>query len=419
MSFNAEIISVGTELLLGNIVNTDARDLSQMLSQIGINVYYHTVVGDNPERLKAALEIAKHRADIIITTGGLGPTYDDLTKQTIAEAFNKKLYRDEETAERIKARYAMMSRVPTENNFLQADLPEGCTVFKNDYGTAPGCAIEADGIHVLMFPGPPRECLPMFKNYAIPYLMQFSDGEIHSHNIHVFGMGESAMESILHDMMLEMKNPTMAPYAKTGEAFLRVTAKAESAEEAEKMMEPVISKVLDILGDVVYGVDTESLEKTVLGLLDERNMTIATAESCTGGLIAKRLTDIPGSSKSFLGGVVSYSNESKINILGVNKGDIDSLGAVSGEVAVQMAEGVKKLLGSDIGIGVTGIAGPDSDGSGKPVGLTYIALATSDGTFLRKTPERRGERDAVRQSVSSTALDMVRRYLTGKAVDPS
>ena len=253
MNSNAEIISVGTELLLGNIVNVDAKDISQLLSEIGINVYYHTVVGDNPERLSAAIEVARKRADIIITTGGLGPTYDDLTKQTIAKAFGKKLYRDEATVQRIKDRFSkQMFRKLTENNFLQADLPEGCTVLPNDYGSAPGCAFEADGKEVLMLPGPPRECLPMFKNYAVPYLMRFSDGEIHSHNIHVFGLGESAMEYALHDYMLKLTNPTLAPYAKTSEAFLRVTAKAKSKEEGEEMMKPVIKDVLEVLGDVVY-----------------------------------------------------------------------------------------------------------------------------------------------------------------------
>ena len=418
MNFNAEIISVGTELLLGTIVNIDAKDISELLSQIGINVYYHTVVGDNPERLRSAVETAKTRADIIITTGGLGPTYDDLTKQTLCECFGKKLYRDETIVERLLARHARnhSSRPMTENNFRQADLPEGCTIFPNDHGSAPGCVFLADGKYVMMFPGPPRECLPMFKNYAVPYLMQFSDGEIHSHNVHVFGLGESAMEAALHDRMLEMKNPSMAPYAKTSEAFLRITAKAKNKDEAEKMMAPVLKEVEETLGDVIYGVDTDSLENTVLLLLGEKGMTISTAESCTGGLLAKRLTDISGSSKSFMGGVVTYSNESKTTLLGVNADDIATLGAVSDKVAVQMAEGVRKLLGTDLGIGITGIAGPNSDGTGKPVGLTYIALATAEKTYLRKIPERRGDRDSIRLAVSSTALDMVRRYLTGKEV---
>jgi len=422
MSYSAEIISVGTELLLGNIANTDAKDVSEMLSEIGINVYYHTVVGDNPDRLLGALKVSKTRADIIITTGGLGPTCDDLTKQTVCKYFARKLIRDEATVNRIIERHKSYSqhasRPLTENNFLQADLPENCTVFQNDHGSAPGCAFTDGDTHVLMLPGPPRECVPMFKNYAVPYLMKLSDGEIHSHNVHVFGLGESAMEARLHDKMLAMTNPTMAPYARTSEAFIRVTAKAENREKAETMMEPVIEDILSTLGDVVYGVDTDTLENTVIKLMAEKKVTLSTAESCTGGLISKRLTDISGSSSSFMGGVVSYSNEAKVNILGVNAEDIAKFGAVSDTVAIQMAEGVRSLLKTDIGIGTTGIAGPNSDGSGKPVGLTYIALATKDGTFLKMLPGRRGDRDAIRQSVSSNALDMLRRYLTGKEVVP-
>lgn len=419
MDLCAEIISVGTELLLGNVTNTDARDISQLLSQIGINVYYETVVGDNPERLKEAVAVAKKRAKIIITTGGLGPTYDDLTKQTLAEAFGKKLYLDDETVAMIKDFfYRNKFGEPTDNNYAQAMLPEGCTVFKNDNGSAPGCAFEADGIHVLMLPGPPRECIPMFEKCAVPYLMRFSDSAIYSHNIHVFGLGESAMEAILRDMMKDMTNPTMAPYAKTSEAFLRVTAKAASQAEADEMMVPVIEKVSEILGDVIYGIDTDSLENTVLELLKSKKMTISTAESCTGGLVSKRLTDIPGCSDAFVGGIISYSNDVKVSALGVNRGDIEKYGAVSECVAVQMAEGARRTLGSDIALGITGIAGPNSDGSDKPVGLTYIALATPTGTYVRSTPPRRAEREVIRLAVSSTALDMARRYLEGKSIEP-
>ena len=419
MKFNAEIISVGTEILLGNITNTDARDLSQMMSQLGIDVYYQSVVGDNPDRLKEAVKTAKSRANIIITTGGLGPTYDDLTKQTLAEAFGKKLYRDDKAARQMEEYFSKNSLpAPTENNYQQADLPEGCTVFYNDFGTAPGCAFESDGIYVIMLPGPPRECVPMFKKYAVPYLSRFASGAIYSHNIHVFGMGESAMEAILRDKMKAMTNPTMAPYARTSEAFLRVSAKAASQEDADKMMEPVIADVCKILGDVVYGIDTDSLENTVLLLLEEKNMTLSTAESCTGGLIAKRLTDIPGSSKAFLGGIVSYSNEAKINILGVDPDDISNYGPVSPQVARQMAEGARRVLKSDIAVSVTGIAGPDSDESGRPVGFTYIALDTPDGIFIRNLPGRIADREVIRQAAASNALDMIRRYLTGKNVNP-
>ena len=250
MTRTAEIISVGTELLLGNIANTDARDISQMLSEIGINVYFHTVVGDNPERLKDAVKIARSRADIIITTGGLGPTYDDLTKQTLAESFGKKLIFDEKEAEEIRTYFSqrLHSHAMTDNNYQQALLPEGCVPFHNACGTAPGCAFEADGVHVLMLPGPPRECISMFENCAMPYLRNLSDEEILSHNIHIFGMGESLVEDKLRPLMLKLSNPTLAPYAKEGEVRLRVTAKGKSAQECEDLMAPVIEQVRSVIG---------------------------------------------------------------------------------------------------------------------------------------------------------------------------
>ena len=296
MSYTAEIISVGTEILLGSIVNTDARDVSLVLSELGINVFFHTVVGDNPERLEQAVNIARNRADIIITTGGLGPTYDDLTKQTLASAFGKKLVFHDDVADRIREFHVkrMHNMRMTENNLRQAELPEGCEIFDNEVGTAPGCAFESGGTHVLMLPGPPRECITMLSNCAVPYLKRLSDSEIHSQNIHVFGLGESAVEAKLRAQMEELVNPTLAPYAKDGEVVLRVTSKAGSKAEADALMAPVISEVLETLGDIVYGVDAESLENTVVELLAQRGLTIASAESCTGGLLAKRITDIPG-----------------------------------------------------------------------------------------------------------------------------
>ena len=418
MSHTAEIISVGTELLLGSVANTDAMDVSRALSELGINVYFHTVVGDNPKRLKSAVQIAKTRADIIITTGGLGPTCDDLTKQTIAEAFGKKLVYDEVEGENIKRYFAtrLQSYTMTENNLRQALLPEKCTVFHNEWGTAPGCAFEADGIHVLMLPGPPRECRSMLENCAVPYLKRLADSEIRSHNIHVIGMTESAVEDKLRDMMLALENPTLAPYAKDGEVLLRVTAKAASKDEADDLMRPVIKDVLDILGDVVYGIDKKSLEATVLEFLAEKGKTLATAESCTGGLTAKRITDAAGASRSYIGGVVTYSNESKHALLGVDRNLIEEKGAVSAEVAAQMAKGVRLRLGSDIGIGITGIAGPDSDESGTAVGTVYISLADGVTAYCRCL-HLGAERARVRNSAAINALDMVRRYLTGLAVE--
>ncbi len=414
----AEIISVGTELLLGNVANTDARDLSQMLSELGINVYFHTVVGDNPERLKEAIAIAKARADIIITTGGLGPTCDDLTKQTLAEAFSKKLILDENEANAIREyfeKHLHRGKI-TENNFQQALLPEGCTVFKNACGTAPGCAFFAENTHVLMLPGPPKECISMFKNCAVPYLKQLSDSEIQSHSIRIFGMGESSVEDKLRPMMLEMENPTLAPYAKEGEVMLRLTAKAKSGKEAEELMQPALEKVRQILGNIIYGIDVESLEERSIELLNEKGLTLATAESCTGGMVSKRLTDIPGASKVFRGGVVAYTDEVKLNILGVSANTIKNDTVVSENVARQMAEGVRKALGADLGIGITGIAGPQSDASGKEVGTVFVALAADGQTFCRSL-FLGADRSRIRIMASNHALDMLRRYLTGLSVE--
>ncbi|MEL4107041.1 competence/damage-inducible protein A [Oscillospiraceae bacterium WX1] len=418
MAYTAEIISVGTELLLGSIANTDAQDVSQALSEIGINVFFHTVVGDNPERVKQAVAIAKDRADIIITTGGLGPTCDDLTKQTLADAFGKKLLFNENEAAKIRAYFEtrLKNMEMTENNFQQAYLPENCVIFDNGCGTAPGCAFEAEGTHVLMLPGPPRECRAMLKNCAIPYLKALSDAEIHSHNIHIFGQGESTVESRLRDMMLEMNNPTLAPYAKDSEVLLRLTAKAASKDAAEAMLAPVLEKLRGILGDIIYGVDTDSLERTVISLLTEKNTTLSAAESCTGGLLAKRLTDIPGASRVFFGGVTTYATASKTSVLGVDASLIEEKGVASKNVAEQMAIRVKTLFGTDLGIGITGIAGPDGDGSGLDVGTVFVALAAPGGVFTRSLTLY-PDRDRTRTTAASHALDMLRRYLTGLPVE--
>ena len=414
MAHTAEIIAVGTELLLGNTANTDAQDVSLALSELGINVFFHTVVGDNPERLKQALEIAKGRADIIITTGGLGPTFDDLTKQTLAEAFGKKLVFDENVAQQIRDFFKkrLNNAEMTENNLQQAYFPEGCELFENGVGTAPGCAFESGGKHVLMLPGPPRECRAMLKDCAAPYLKRLSESEICSHNIHIFGMGESAVEARLREMMENLRNPTLAPYAKDSEVMLRLTAKAASKEEAEALMGPVLQKVRQVLGDIIYGVDTGSLENTAAGLLIGRGMTLAAAESCSGGLFSKRLTDIPGASKFFMGGVVAYTEEAKTSLLGIDPELIKSYGTVSREVAFAMADGVRQRLGADIGVGITGIAGPEGDGSGQEPGTVFAALVTADKSFCRDL-RLFFERERIRYASASHALDMVRRFLTG------
>ena len=413
MNYTAEIIAVGTEILLGNISNTDAKDVSEALSELGINVYYHTVVGDNPERVRAAVDIAKERADIIITTGGLGPTYDDLTKQTLAAAFGKEMYFDEAQADKIKSYFASQpGRKMTPNNLQQAWLPIGCTVFENSCGTAPGCAFESNGRHVLMLPGPPRECRAMIKTGVMPYLTKLQEAEIHSHNIRVFGMGESTMEAKLHDMMTELTNPTLAPYAKEGEARCRLTARAKSKEEAEKMMAPVLEKVREILGDVIYGVDVDSLEQAVFLALKEAGKTVAFAESCTGGLASKRLTDLPGASAVFPGGIVTYSNSAKAELLGIDPALIEEKGAVSAEVALEMARSVRNRLGADIGIGITGVAGPDSDEKGNPVGTVFIGLSAEDREMSREF-HMKTDRLRVRIMAANNAFDTLRRYLGG------
>lgn len=406
----AELIAVGTEILLGDIVNTDAQVISQGLSELGIDVYYQTVVGDNPERLERVIREAKERADIIITTGGLGPTLDDLTKETLARVFGKELVLDPESLEHIRSFFRSIKREMTPNNEKQAWLPEGSQALHNDWGTAPGCVFEADGTHVIMLPGPPRECEPMFKYRAMPYLYQLAGGCIVSHNIRVFGLGESSMEDMLHDMMAEMTNPTIAPYAKTSECFARVTAKADSAEEAEKMLEPVVQKVVSMLGDSVYGVDVDSLEQVVGDQLREKGMTLAVAESCTGGLLSKRITDLPGCSDYYKGGVCSYANEVKVRVLGVSEETLAQHGAVSPETAEEMAAGVARLLDTDFGVGITGVAGPDGGTPEKPVGLVYLSVWFRGEKMTRKMHSSLG-RDRVRNQAASTALDMIRRMM--------
>ena len=415
MAHTAELLSVGTELLLGNILNSDARDLSRELAAMGINVYYHTVVGDNPERLRAAVELASSRADILITTGGLGPTCDDLTKQVLAEAFGIKLVYHPECAQAIRDYFAKSGRTMTDNNLQQAWLPEGCTILDNPWGTAPGCAFQSGDNYVVMLPGPPRECIPMFREKAAPWLARLSEGVIWSRTLRVFGLGESQVEDKLRDRMNELTNPTLAPYAKEGEVELRITAKADTREQAAALIAPVEREVRELLGDLVYGADVTSLEQVVLAALKGKGLTLGAAESCTGGLIAKRITDLAGASAVFRGGVVSYTNEVKANVLGVPRDLLDEQGAVCADVARAMAEGARRVLGCDLAVSATGVAGPDSDERGNPVGLVYVALAAPDGCWVRRLdlagPSDR--RDRVRTMAASHAFDMVRRHLAG------
>ena len=406
-----EIIAVGTELLLGEIVNTDAPMIAQGLAELGIGVYFQTVCGDNPDRLKSVLEVAKQRADLIITTGGLGPTADDLTKETIAAAFGKGLVRDEESMARLREHFK--GRTMTQNNEKQADVPEGSTVFQNDWGTAPACAFEGEGCLVIMLPGPPRECTPLFREKVMPFLEKRRGGALCSRYVKVFGMGESEMASRLSRQMDTWENPTAAPYAKEGECLVRITAMGKNKEEAFAMTEPAVREVRQVLGDVVYGVDVDSLEQVVVQEMTARGLTLATAESCTGGLMGKRITDVPGASACYLGGVVSYQNEVKENLLGVRHETLMTKGAVSEDTACQMAQGVRKALGADIGISTTGVAGPGGGTPEKPVGLIYVGISTGDRTWAVRILRPRQSRESLRRLASSTAFDLVRRHLEG------
>lgn len=384
MNLSAEIIAVGTELLLGEITNTDAVTVARALSELGINAYYQTTVGDNPERLRAAVKIARERADIVITTGGLGPTFDDLTKQVCAEVFGKKLVKNEAALVKIEEYFKKRGKKMTENNESQAYLPEDCTVFENDWGTAPGCAVRDGEKILIMLPGPPRECTPMVRERMVPYLEKLSGAVIVSHSIRIYGMGESEVEHKIREFAENMKNPTLAPYAKDGEVLLRVTGRAATHEEADALTKPVIEKVREILGDLIYGTDIDSLHEAAFLALKGKGMTLATAESCTGGLVSKLITDISGASEVFCGGVCAYTNEAKVNVLGVSRGIIDEFGAVSRECAEAMSLAAAEKFGADFGIGITGYADPQSDDENNPGGTVYVAVAQNGEVTSRR-----------------------------------
>ena len=417
MSFRAEIIAVGTELLLGNVANTDARFLSEQLAAAGVDVLYHTAVGDNPGRLAEVVDIARRRCDLLIFTGGLGPTYDDLTKETVCRAFGVELVFHPELADEIRRYHdTVFHREMPACNLQQAYLPAGCTVLHNAVGTAPGCLFEKDGVTVAMLPGVPKECRHMTLHALIPWLLQRHDGVILSHALHVFGLTEPQVQERLADLMDEAVNPSLAPYAKTGEVMLRLTAKAETEEACQELMAPLFWDVRARLGEYLYGEDVDSLEEQTVRLLKERGLTFSAAESCTGGLIAKRVTDVPGASAVFLGGVVSYTNGVKAAVLGVPRELLDRYGAVSAPVARAMAEGVRRLTGSDLAVSVTGVAGPDRDDRDNPVGTVFLGFAAPDTTLVRRLDLGTG-RDRVRTIASHHAFDALRRYLTGLPIE--
>lgn len=402
---NAEIISVGTELLLGQILNTNAKFISEQLASAGINLFYTTVVGDNAERLTDASKQAFSRADLVIFTGGLGPTGDDITKETVSEYFGLKTVCDEYSLNKIKVFFDKTNIKMTENNVKQAYMPEGAEIIENFNGTAPGCIIEKDGKIAVLIPGPPNEAEPMFKNQIMPYLLKKSGMTIVSKTVKTFGIGESALENKVKDLM-ESENPTLAPYAKTGEAELRITAKSETAEGAERLISDMLEKVKSRIGEYIYGYDDETLNSAVYKFLKNNGMTLGTAESCTGGLLADSIVKTPGSSSVFGYGVVTYANEAKMKLLGVKAETLEKYGAVSPQTASEMAEGIRRLSASDLGAATTGIAGPDGGTAEKPVGLVYIAVAGRNGTRVKKL-NLSGNREKVRLLAVKNVLHMI------------
>lgn len=405
-----EILSVGTEILLGDILNTNCRFLSKELAKSGISVLRHTTVGDNVERLAEALETALDRSDIVITTGGLGPTADDITRDVCCMIMEFEMEFDESIAEEIRTFFTARGTEIPETNYKQAYVPVGGTVFKNNNGTAPGLGLKKNGKCVVMLPGPPYEMAPMYYESVVPYLAEYTDGVIVSHSVRTMGIGESALAEMCADL-LEGKNPTVAPYAKQGEALLRVTAKAETREEAETLCKPVVEEICRRVGKYCYGIDSESIEARVVELLKKQKMTLATAESCTAGYVSKRITDIPGASSVFECGAVTYSNEIKEKLIGVRHETLEAHGAVSEETAREMAAGVRRVSGADIGISVTGIAGPDSDGTDKPVGLCYVAIDAEGYQKCEKIETGKANREYNRYVNASRALNLVRLYI--------
>ena len=406
---NAEILAVGTEILLGDIVNTNAEYIARGLAELGVGVYYQTVVGDNPERMKKAMDIAFDRADVIVTTGGLGPTGDDLTKEMGAEYFGRKLVLDEASLERIKAFFDKMKRPMTENNVKQAMVPEGAIVMKNDHGTAPGIIIENENKILIMMPGPPREMKPMFDLQVKPFLASKLKGAILSRTLRIAGVGESAMESRVKDLTDKMQNPTVAPYAKETEAVLRITAAAETEETAGELIEPVAEEIYNRFGIDVYAEGETSMQETVAKLLLEKKLTIAVSESCTGGLVASKLIEYPGISEVFMEGAVTYSNEAKMKRLGVKPETLKNYGAVSAETALEMAEGIAKSAGTSVGLSTTGVAGPGPS-EGKPEGLVYVGIYINGRTFVKEL-HLAGKRNVIRERAAYSALDYLRRKI--------
>ena len=403
-----EIVSVGTELLLGNIINTNAAYLAQKCAELGMSCFYQTVVGDNRERLRQTLQTALNRSDIVILGGGLGPTGDDLTKETVAELMGEKLVEDTISREWIEKFFQSRGILMTENNMKQALTPEHALILYNENGTAPGYIMEKDGKHVILLPGPPNECIPMFEKDVYSYLSKLSPYVIYSKMVKLCGIGESLAETRIEDLIKTQTNPTIATYAKTGEVHIRVTACAENEDMARKLVKPTIKILKERFGDRIYTTkNKETLEASVVKLLSKNDLTITTAESCTGGLLSGRLINVPGASDVLKSAYITYSDKAKQRILRVKRFSLEKNTAVSEQVAAEMAAGAVRAAGADVAVSVTGLAGPDGGTDENPVGTVYIGCSVGDSTVVKKYCFL-GNRDKIRESAVVAALTLVR-----------
>ena len=410
-----ELICVGTELLLGNILNTNAKYLSEKCAELGLSLYYHTVVGDNPERLSETVKLAFSRSDVVIFTGGLGPTTDDLTKEVVAETLGLPLVYDEKAAEDMEALFQNFKEAKlTENNYKQCYLPEGCTILYNRWGTAPGVLLEKDGKCAVLLPGPPKEMQPMFEEYCVPFFQKRTGCCIFSVMVKMTGIGESSAAEKIADLLEESHNPTVAPYAKQTQVHLRVTARAENEDACKVLIQPVLSEIRNRLGEYIYTTEAEKeIEDVVFDLLMEKQLTVTTAESLTGGLLAGRLVNVSGASNVYKEGFVTYSNEAKIKYLGVSEETLNSLGAVSSACAEEMARGAAERTGADVAIATTGIAGPEGGTPEKPVGTVFLAVYYQGKVTVKECRLFR-DRQTIRDASVIRALDLARRVLQGE-----
>jgi nicotinamide-nucleotide amidase len=403
-----EFICVGTEILLGSIVNTNAAYLSEKCAALGLSCYYQTVVGDNEERLTFVLKMAMERSDIVILSGGLGPTEDDLTKEAAANVCGRALKMHEPSKLAIERFFAERGTTPTDNNWKQAMLPEGAIVMENRNGTAPGMIIEADSARLILLPGPPRELIAMFEESVEPYLAKLTNQVICSKTVKICGVGESRAETMVKDLIDAQQNPTIATYAKSGEVHIRVTANGEDKKAALKLVKPVVKELKSRFGNAVYSTEEDiTLEKAVAELLSANKLTVTCAESCTGGMLSARLVSVPGISDVYKTGVITYSNKAKRRLLGVKKSTLQKEGAVSAKTAEEMAKGAALTFKADAAVSITGIAGPDGGTEEKPVGLVYIACYVKGNVIVKKY-QFTGTRDMVREASASAALSLLR-----------